>query len=350
MSINDTLDVDAQPTLRNGSTAAADVSFAKLNSEHHAESGSQAESSRSRERKSGLAERLTGEWEKRHSGHDSLTNGDKSSNGSSTPQRSKKTGGFLLDSMFSNGQPTSSGSTRRHGKRSEPNGHISIDKRASAQHRLSGESSQRSSPLSRELSTDKGGDASQSSNSSSRPPTMDPAQLVQMALNLSENRRRHASNPVAAIQRPNSSQFSDRLASSLNSDPNRELLGSRLSDTKVQRMSAAFSDEDQYYFSPATLARAEKARRYFELADKHRRLLQQLPAVPQNKQSGRSRALSRVSARSHVEQDEDVPLGRQYNPLQALRNRRTRQQQNFELPVAQFQDLDKVEHWVNDNV
>ncbi|KAK4507629.1 hypothetical protein PRZ48_001364 [Zasmidium cellare] len=374
MSINDTLDVDAQPTLRNGSTAAADVSFAKLNSEHHAESGSQAESSRSRERKSGLAERLTGEWEKRHSGHESLTNGDKSSNGSSTPQRSKKTGGFLLDSMFSNGQPVSSGSTRRHGKRSEPNGHISIDKRASAQHRLSGESSQRSSPLSRELSTDKGGNASQSSNTSSRPPTMDPAQLVQMALNLSESRKRHVSSSLPIPVTPaggrrvvsaldsgygtvKSSSSGGKRASHMSDATPGSTRGSHQSTDDIDPTSGA--DNVVYTFTPATLSRAEKARKYFELASEHRRLLEHLPPLKSDATAPENYTLQATSSSpgsAHYDMNRVVSntnhkrqLGRTYNPLQALRNRRLRNRERRPLtaPPDTWQETDRIKRWID---
>ncbi|KAF2159288.1 hypothetical protein M409DRAFT_30295 [Zasmidium cellare ATCC 36951] len=373
MSSNDALALDAQPTLRNGSTAAADVSFAKLNSEHHAESGSQAESSRSRERKPGLAERLAGEWEKRHSGHESSTTGDRSSNGSSTPQRSKKSDGFMLDSIFTNGQHGSPEPTRRHGKKSEPNGHISIDKRGSAQHRLSGESSQRSSPLSRELSTDKPGHASQGSNSNSRTPAMDPAQLVQMALNLSESRKRHVSSSLPIPVTPaggrrvvsaldsgygtvKSSSSGGKRASHLSDATPGSTRASHRSTDEDERMSGA--DNVVYTFTPATLSRAEKARKYFELASEHRRLLEHLPPLKSDATAPENYTLQATSSpgSAHYDMNRVVSnpnhkrqLGRTYNPLQALRNRRLRNRERRPLtaPPNTWQETDRIKRWID---
>lgn len=373
MSSNDALAIDPQPPLRNGSTAAAEVSFAKLNSEHHAESSSQAGSSRSRERKSGLAERLTGEWEKRHSGHDTPTSGDRSSNGSSTPHRSKKSGGFLLDSMFANGHPPAPESTRRHGKRSEPNGHFAIDKRGSAQHRLSGELSQRSSPLAREMAADEPYHAPQDRSSNFRPPSMDPAQLVQMALNLSDSRRRHVSSSLPVPVTPAGGR---RVVSALDSgygtiksNSSGGKRASYVSDATPESYRARPRSGDghehtpegenvAYTFTPATLSRAEKARRYFELASEHRRLLDHLPPLKSDTTAPENYTLQATSSpgSAHYEMNRVQSntnhkrhLGRTYNPLQALRNRRLRNRERRPLtaPPDTWQETDRIKRWID---
>lgn len=373
MSSNDPSVFNPQSPLRNGSSAAADVSFAKLNSEHHAESSSLAESSRSRERKSGLAERLTGDRDKkRHSGHESRS-GDRSSNGSSTPQRSKKSGGFLLDSLFANGQATAPGSTRRHGKAREQNGHFSMDKRSSAQQRVSGEWSQRSSPLSREMSGGKPTDAPQGKTSNPQTSSMDPAQLVQMALNLSESRRRHVSSSLPIPVTPAGGR---RVVSALDSGYGTVKSGSSggkrasyLSSDAPESYKTSPHDRDGheparegdnvvYTFSPATLSRAEKARRYFELASEHRRLLEHLPPLKSDASAPENYSLQATSSPGSAHFDMNrVPsnttfkrqLGRMYNPLQALRNRRLRNRERRPLtaPPDTWQDTDRIKRWID---
>lgn len=188
----------------------------------------------------------------------------------------------------------------------------------------------------------------------SKSPSMDPAQLVQMALNLSESRKRHSGNPAGLAvpnavnsMRPVSAGFV--LPKTGNGDDNRrEVSGSRASSqqqpTRLEVDAVQDGDPDHYHFSPATLARAEKARKYFELANKHRRLLAQLQPVPHSNGHTRLGGLARAH---HHTSHERVQEGREYNPLQALRNRRTREQQKDNLcSVEQFLDLDSVEEWL----
>ena len=86
-------------------------------------------------------------------------------------------------------------------------------------------------------------------------------------------------------------------------------------------------------FSPATLARAEKARKYFELAHEHRRLLEHLPPLkPDSSAPGNYMFETVSSPGSAFPEITRVPsgakikhaLGREYNPIQSLRNRRIR--------------------------
>lgn len=124
-----------------------------------------------------------------------------------------------------------------------------------------------------------------------------------------------------------------------------------------------------YQFSAATLARAEKARNYIELGAEFRRLLQLLP--PLRKASNnlypavtntdrnpitaaavfarRSGELSRVS----TNESGDVSPGRrrrEYNPLQAIRNRRVRirERQDLNPDIDSWNDVRKVRPWVEE--
>lgn len=106
----------------------------------------------------------------------------------------------------------------------------------------------------------------------------------------------------------------------------------------------------QYNFSDATLSRAAKARTTMELFYEYRRLLQYLPplkqstnpvvrlTVPQSNQSAASQASEETSA-----------LGRRYNPLQYVRNRRLRARKKLSLDAeaAGWGDLERVRRWVD---
>jgi hypothetical protein len=105
----------------------------------------------------------------------------------------------------------------------------------------------------------------------------------------------------------------------------------------------------QYHVSSATLARAEKARQYIELSLEYRRLLQYLPPLKPDATAGNSTfSTSSVPGTSNVHlhrtttsnPDEKHALGRRYNPLQLLRNRKLRARTRNAL------DPD-VEHWHN---
>ena len=87
-------------------------------------------------------------------------------------------------------------------------------------------------------------------------------------------------------------------------------------------------------FSPATLARAERAKLYFELCHEYRRALNFLPPIRTD------------SAGMNKEQ---VQLGRKYNPLQVTRNRkvRMRERQTLKSKEAGWSDVRNVTVWVD---
>lgn len=112
-----------------------------------------------------------------------------------------------------------------------------------------------------------------------------------------------------------------------------------------------------YSFSAATLARAEKAKRYIELSFAHRHLLEVLPPLkPDSTAPGNSiYSASSVPGTPNFElhktpsyANEKHPLGRQYNPLQLIRNRKLRARTRMSLnpDTQEFENLLQVSQWV----
>ncbi|QDS68676.1 hypothetical protein FKW77_002192 [Venturia effusa] len=228
-----------------------------------------------------------------------------------------------------------------------------------------------------------------------QPAGIDPAQIVNMALNLSESRRRnmtagqivsspatngrrvssgiplpstmvqgsYTANGVGSlrqhiqqqrhISRTHSPTFgrktpSQRLAS------NSHLSPPVLDDSPVQQKTF----DHQYHVSSATLARAEKARQYIELSLEYRRLLQYLPPLKPDATSGSSTfATSNVPGTTNVHlhrtttlnPDDRHDLGRRYNPLQLIRNRklRARTRNPLDPDIEHWQDTGAVKDWVD---
>ena len=195
-------------------------------------------------------------------------------------------------------------------------------------------------------------------------PSLDPSQLVQMALALSEGRKRYASaglntqssNPDSRRVRSAGAPLPNVLqASNLETDQSRDppLINSITSPVPTFTFSeaeAAFGDTTDYgpghtteyddpqspayNFSPSTLARAERARAFFELSNAHRRLLQCLPPL-------------NAAPRSSVS---TYGATREYNPLQLLRNRklRTRERRHMVPSPNAFENVETVLSWVDE--
>jgi len=348
-----------------------DANFSRL-SQHHGEPSSQAESSKSSGR---------GSRHSKETGEDSISStrrasGEQRRHDSRKQHKSRRSGGFLLETVLGNGQLRKEGSGDKHGKRRmQPNGNLHRGEVTNSW--PSGELSLGTSPLSREVSaTD--GEEEQSTQMSS-PTSVDPAQLVQMALTLSESRKRHVSGPLQLpLPSPKDSRRiskgeRDGLQSSSGRQrrsyvyedfslvlPTPRVPGRWISESRPQDSRAA--DEESYlpnYFSPATLSRAEKARKYFELASEYRRLLQYLPPLkPDVEALGNYTYYSTSSPGSAHSQLIRVPsyagnkhrLGRAYNPLQALRNRRlrARERQLLPAPPESWQAMEAISSWVDE--
>lgn len=362
---NNAGDAAAPPT---EPSAALDVGFASISNGRNGESSSMAES-RSSGKRSNRSWRRSGERkeflesppdrEKRHDGEGSSTN--------SIGNRARRSGGFLLDSVFANGSPK--GPQDSHGKRKAQDGQLRVDKRRTTYSRRSGESSQRGSPLAREVAWVDGEGPPQTP----RAPSMDPAQLVQMALSLSESRKRNVSNtlqvPLPASKRVTSMPITNygttrassgtrNRSSQFGDSGSRDSLRSTASQ-EIDIVSNPGLDNVMYTFSPATLARAEKARKYFELASEYRRVLEHLPPLtPDAKAPGNFNYESRNQAGSVLPEirrvmsgaDERHELGRPYNPIQSLRNRRIRirEKRPFPASVDSWADPTTVKEWVED--
>ncbi|RAL68320.1 hypothetical protein DID88_007050 [Monilinia fructigena] len=184
---------------------------------------------------------------------------------------------------------------------------------------------------------------------------VDSAQIVNLALNLSESRRiasrRNISTPVSS----NAVGFRDEMAAeaslrhhlqqqrrvSRNISPkpdrsDRALIGSpRISSgLKTNPLPIAFDSIEttyHYHFSASTLARAEKAKKAIELMAQYRRLLQYIPPLkPGDMEKGQHTSpdgpifSSPSSGAGSISEQPHRVFGRHYNPLQYIRNRKVR--------------------------
>lgn len=213
---------------------------------------------------------------------------------------------------------------------------------------------------------------------------MDPAQIVSLALNLSESRRRTTSaggmssidgvggrrhvsagqlgaglvmtggslrHHLQQQQRRTSRNISPRSTTLGRPNPEPvhnvawESPGSRSRAINASLISDGSIDAIPLEPSDATLLRAERARVSLELSYEYRRLLQYLPALPAPSVSRPSAA--KVTARKTVGTVQE--LGRSYNPLQYIRNRkvRARERKTLNAEVEGWKDVERVQDWVN---
>ena len=216
----------------------------------------------------------------------------------------------------------------------------------------------------------------------------DPAQIVKLALNLSENRRRHFSaGRLSAVDTGNSRRIASSgqltgysaasTSNSVGGSLRQHLQQQRRVSRNISPRSAIFGRAggvsssarplpnglgniqspiiptldlgllDDFEFTPsdATLARAEKARLSVELFYEYRRLLQYLPNLPVLSKSRPTTA--KATSKNTVEAP--PTLGRTYNPLQYIRNRkvRARERRAFNAETDGWKDLHKVREWIN---
>ncbi|KAK3072746.1 hypothetical protein LTR53_006239 [Teratosphaeriaceae sp. CCFEE 6253] len=375
---------DPPPTSRSGSATALGVSFTKLTDRSHGESSSQAGSRSSRSTRG--SDGRGGSGSRDDQSQDTLHSRDSPEHPINRLSRRPRTsGGFLLDSGRMNGSPRASDLPHRNGKRKAQNGFLQVEKRRNLASRVSIDSSLGGSPLSREMSGDGPGPEVQDRPTTARPPAIDPAQLVQMALELSEGRRRHVSVPLhlplparSDIRRSSGLRPTDAVRQV---SRQRQRAGYTSSNEPLRNVSDRYSlgaaqdgyrDDDEskggdgvvpddvpHTFTPATLSRASRARKYFELASEHRRLLLHLPPLkPDADAPGNHTFMAMNSPGSTHPQISRVPshlnnkhsLGRSYNPLQSLRNRRLRNRERQVLPAPPetWQDTESIRSWIDD--
>ncbi|KAF2440531.1 hypothetical protein P171DRAFT_102373 [Karstenula rhodostoma CBS 690.94] len=209
-------------------------------------------------------------------------------------------------------------------------------------------------------------------------PAFDPNQIVHMALSLNESRRRNLSagqllTPQAhatsgrrrdgSVNSPSTGSghlrqyLNEQRRVSRNISPFGDRSPARHMSMSAQRRGSVLI-QGQQEPSSATWQRADKARAFIELRVEYLRVLEFLPplkpdstapgnfVVMANNVPGSPHAqLTRVP--SHANKNYD--LGRPYNPLQVLRNRRSRarERRSFEHPPEEFADVDQVHKWVD---
>ncbi|KAJ6442890.1 Chromatin-remodeling complexes subunit NGG1 [Purpureocillium lavendulum] len=204
---------------------------------------------------------------------------------------------------------------------------------------------------------------------------VDSAQIVHMALNLSESRRIAARRTVSRGTPPRLAPVADgsssgalrqhlqqqrRTSRNLSPKPGQVLSprissGAALSTPLQSSFDSGHDNQYRYHFSPSTLARAQKAKEHLELMAQYRRLLETLPPLKPgfDRQtttlSPPSTAVASRGIRFGSRDPQPVPLGRQYNPLQYIRNRkiRARERKVIDGERQGFGDVDGVRLWID---
>lgn len=207
---------------------------------------------------------------------------------------------------------------------------------------------------------------------------MDSTNIVSMALNLSESRRlaqrRHVSQPVPPRLAPlpadnavagslrHQLQQQRRVSRTVSPRPERGVMQRLGSSSKpASPLQPPFDSMNadsgfQYHFSNSTLARAQRAKDYMELLAQYRRVLELLPPLQPNTMSKASTLNDHMpSAGSLMPMDFNSidttgQIGRPYDPLQYIRNRKVRasERMTIEGESQGFGDVNRVTDWVDE--
>lgn len=204
---------------------------------------------------------------------------------------------------------------------------------------------------------------------------MESTQIVNMALNLSESRRmaqrRNASQPLPPRLVPLATdnavagslrqqlQQQRRVSRTMSPKPERGALSRLGSSGRTSSLQPAFDPTSdgggyRYHFSSSTLARAQKAKDYMELLAQYRRALELLPPLKPNTLSKTSTtsdyALSGSMSANPLNFDNAGQIGRPYDPLQYIRNRkvRARERKTIDGESQGFGDVSRVTDWVDE--
>ncbi|CDM26688.1 hypothetical protein DTO013E5_9614 [Penicillium roqueforti] len=189
----------------------------------------------------------------------------------------------------------------------------------------------------------------------------DSIQIVNLALNLNESRRRTASGiplgpesrrPISVSQPTvptvNGYAYSPRAREFQRESPYRnftQVSGRRLSHGTLPSLDqssvvnllppSAIEDQRAYEFSESTLARAERARNHFDLFHEYMRLLPSLPPL-------RDAVTADAESKPHRS-------NRGYNPLQMIRNRKVRYREkcSIDADAEGWHDVERVHQWIN---
>lgn len=203
---------------------------------------------------------------------------------------------------------------------------------------------------------------------------VDSTQIVNMALNLSESRRIASRRNISRGNPPRLGSVQDSQAGSnlrahlqqqrkaargASPIPNQSLTprlsGVRSSSPlRPQPFEHAPDASYRYHFSTSTLARAQKAREHLELMAQYRRLLQVLPPLKtgydRNSASSPPGSPTEEKMRNFGNRELMIPLGREYNPLQYIRNRKVRARERMVIDGEKqgFSDVGSVKDWVEE--
>ena len=227
-----------------------------------------------------------------------------------------------------------------------------------------------SSPLSKEVreGSPTTGDVPHVNNVAATGYGTDPAQIVNLALSLSANRRRYVSagrlSPMGPLSTSNSGRslshhlqqprrssrrISPRAVTPSFYSHNSPQIAERGEDDTRLRITgdddSVTSEAIPIAASDATLARVQKAKTALELNYEYRRLLNYLPDISV---SSKSRPLI-ARAKNKRDVEEVNGLGRAYNPLQYIRNRKVRWRENACLDTenSEWGDVESVRAWVD---
>ncbi|KAI0837589.1 hypothetical protein F5Y06DRAFT_270805 [Hypoxylon sp. FL0890] len=209
---------------------------------------------------------------------------------------------------------------------------------------------------------------------STAPLDADSTQIVTMALNLSESRRlaerRNISSPIPPrlAQLPDTQaggslkqhlQQQRRTSRTISPKPDKASSSRAVSTPRLTSSLQPSFDHDgnyTYHFSSSTLNRAQKAKEYLELMAQYRRLLQLIPPLKQgarSRPSSSSISTSPTAAKAPpnpITGSPQIVLGRTYNPLQYIRNRkvRARERKAIDGEAQGFSDVSKVRGWIDE--
>ncbi|ETS81922.1 hypothetical protein PFICI_06924 [Pestalotiopsis fici W106-1] len=206
---------------------------------------------------------------------------------------------------------------------------------------------------------------------------LDSTQIVSMALNLSESRRMAQRRNISSPMPPRLAHVADspvggglkqhlqqqrRTSRNLSPKPEKSGPAPRTVSVSHQRLTnplqASFDPDSTYtyHFSSSTLNRAQKAKEHFELMAQYRRMLNFVPPLQAKSQASRPSTSSPPtspnggqSSASYPFPRTQVPLGRPYNPLQYIRNRkvRARERKVIDGEAQGFSDVNRVTDWVD---
>ncbi|KAJ5778200.1 hypothetical protein N7520_001446 [Penicillium odoratum] len=305
------------------------------------------------------------------------------------PRRTQSSGGFLLDSLpRSNSTRISSQHPRPSvlppERRNTPDPGIVVPKKRSRfrwnRHKNSASESAAAATttptVTLQTSTPPPDDQRSQSSSTAEPPVhdtqqntrgldRDSLQIVNLALNLNESRRRNISGmPVGSngrrplsvsqpitgpvdLQGPSSIgnrasyDLSHRNYTQFPNELSRAPQSGGQSPVVEFLPAAVVNDTRAYEFSDSTLARAEKARRHFDLFHEYLRLLPLLPPLRNGPATDDVDSLSNSGQRSAAH--------RGYNPLQIIRNRRIRYREKCPINAEAegWHDTGKVHDWIS---